>query len=419
MAGRPEAPRLASAPVDEEGGPGEPHGDEVHRDHVVQDLLVPAGERDDGGDGSLQRDRQHRHARARVEPSDAAEEDAVAGHRVVDARGGQDALGEEAEGRDRDADRDEARAALAEGEAHDVGGGSGARGEALGPERAQADDVDREVEHHDAGDTQQERARHVALGPLQLAHDEAGGLPAAVGEEDGHEGGAEGSQEAQGRRPVEHRPQRDALAAEGREADRHQPEDGDGLQHHQQRLDVVPGPHAEAVDAGQRGQGEDGHGRLGQRHRHELAEVAGEGHGHRGHPAALRDEEQRPAVEKGDPRAVGLAQVGVLPAHRGAQRGELGVDEGPGEGDEAAEAPRGQDERRRAHLPRHDVGVHEDARPDDAPHHEHRGAEGADLAGERRRARRSADHDVRRLYNGWGRVLNRLVAGRTGPDRRA
>ena len=76
----------------------------------------------------------------------------------------------------------------------------------VGPERPQADDVDGEVEDHDAGDAQQQRARHVALGPLQLPHHEAGGLPAAVGEEDGHEGGAEGGHEvertAAGRAPV-------------------------------------------------------------------------------------------------------------------------------------------------------------------------------------------------------------------------
>ena len=69
-------------------------------------------------------------------------------------------------------------------------------------------------------------------------------------------------------------------------------------------------------------------------------------------------------------------------AHRGAQRGELGVDEGAGEGHQAPEAPRGQDERRRRDLARDDVRVHEDAGADDAPHHQHRGAEQADLTGE-------------------------------------
>ena len=217
-----------------------------------------------------------------------------------------------------DAHRDETGAPRAEGEAHHVRGGGRARGETIGPERAQADDVHREVEHDDAGDAQEERARHVALRPLQLAHDEAGGLPAAVGEEDGHEGGAERGQRdretAVGRAPGA---ARRARRRRPRSPTATSPRIATVLSTISSDCTSLPGPHAEAVDGGQRGQGQDGHARLGQRQRHELAQVAREGHGHRGHPAALRDEEERPAVEEGHPRAVGLAQVGVLTAHRG------------------------------------------------------------------------------------------------------
>ena len=149
-------------------------------------------------------------------------------------------------------ERDQARAALAERRAHHVRGGRGARGEPVGAERAQADEVHREVEHHDAGDAEQQRPRQVALGPRSSPITKPDGLPAAVGEQHRHERRAERRDEVERRRPVEHGRERDALAAEGREAGRDEAEDRDGLQHHQQRLHAAARAHAEAVDGGER-----------------------------------------------------------------------------------------------------------------------------------------------------------------------
>jgi hypothetical protein len=71
----------------------------------------------------------------------------------------------------------------------------------------------------------------------------------------------------------------------------------------------------------------------------------------------------------------GFAEVGVLPAHLGASRGQLGVDERARERDRATGEPRAEDEEGRVHLLRDDVRVDEDARADDAAHHDHRRVE--------------------------------------------
>ena len=78
----------------------------------------------------------------------------------------------------------------------------------------------------------------------------------------------------------------------------------------------------------------------------------------------------------------GVAQVGVLSADVGAQRRELGVDEGAHERDDAAGGPYAEDERRGVDLPGHDVRIDEDAGADDAAHDEHGGVERAEAAGE-------------------------------------
>ena len=76
---------------------------------------------------------------------DAAEEQAVLGHREIDARRGQHALAEEAERRDGDAERDQGRAALAQREPHDVARRRLGCGQAGGPERMDADEGDAAV----------------------------------------------------------------------------------------------------------------------------------------------------------------------------------------------------------------------------------------------------------------------------------
>src|SRR5687768_9151137 len=98
------------AAEDEERERGQPEPDEVHRDDVVEYLLVAARDGDDGRERALQGDGRDGRARPRREPRDAAEEEAVLRHREVDARRRQHALAEKAERRDGDADRDEPRA---------------------------------------------------------------------------------------------------------------------------------------------------------------------------------------------------------------------------------------------------------------------------------------------------------------------
>ncbi len=70
-----------------------------------------------------------------------------------------------------------------------------------------------------------------------------------------------------------------------------------------------------------------------------------------------------------------LAEIRVLPADLGPSRRELRVDERARERDGAARDPREQNQERRVNLPRDDVRVNEDARPDDAAHHDHRRVE--------------------------------------------
>ena len=79
----------------------------------------------------------------------------------------------------------------------------------------------------------------------------------------------------------------------------------------------------------------------------ELEEIAGEGDRHRRHPARLDHQQQRPAVEEGRHRPPGVAQIGILAADFGPPRGELGIDEGAGDRDRAADQPDADDQRRR------------------------------------------------------------------------
>ncbi len=113
------------------------------------------------------------------------------------------------------------------------------------------------------------------------------------------------------------------------------------LEHHQPALDVAAGAHAEAVDQRQQRERRNarstpsGSGRMRQ-----LAEIAREGDRHRRHPARLDDQQQRPAVEEGRHRPVGVAQIGILAADLGPPRGKLGIDECAGDRDRCRRAAR-------------------------------------------------------------------------------
>jgi hypothetical protein len=119
----------------------------------------------------------------------------------------------------------------------------------------------------------------------------------------------------------------------------------------------------------------------------ELAEIAREGDRHRRHSARLDDQQQGPAVKEGRHRPPGIAQIGILAANLRPARGELGIDEGAGDCDQAAGQPDPDDQQRRAHLPGHLGRIQEDTRADDAAHHQHGRIEQAEPADELRFAR--------------------------------
>ena len=115
-------PAAVIAPAkDEKRQPSQAEEDEVDRDHVAEDLLVRARQRDDDGHDPLQGDRHDRHPGSLADPGHGAKEEPVVGHRVVDARRREHALAEEAERRNRDAEGDERRAALSQGQPHHRG----------------------------------------------------------------------------------------------------------------------------------------------------------------------------------------------------------------------------------------------------------------------------------------------------------
>src|SRR5207248_10520021 len=190
-------PRLATrakpAPPaeDEEAAGGEREEDEVDGDDVAQDRLVGPEERQRDRDRALQRDGDRRHARLRAHPRDGAKEEAVLRHGEVDAGGGEDRLAEEAERRQRDPGGDGGASAPAERADHDLQRRRTGRRESRGSQGTQADEGDEGIERDHPTYAGEERAGQVAARLLHLARDEAGGLPAAVREEDGNERRAE------------------------------------------------------------------------------------------------------------------------------------------------------------------------------------------------------------------------------------
>ena len=108
---------------------------------------------------------------------------------------------------------------------------------------------------------------------------------------------------------------------------------------------------------------------------------------------------------KPDDRVPGVAQVDVLAARARHQLAELGVGERAGERDRAADGPGGQHERRRVERAGDEVGVDEDARPDDSANDDHRRVEGAERTPKRharilhRRTYVECEQD--RMARGW------------------
>src|SRR5690606_11908748 len=85
----------------------------------------------------------------------------------------------------------------------------------------------------------------------------------------------------------------------------------------------------------------------------------------------------RPDVEEAGQRVPGVLQVDVLATRLGEARAQFGVGKGADERHEAADRPGEQHEPARIERARHEAGIDEDARPDDAADNHHRRVERA------------------------------------------
>ena len=100
---------------------------------------------------------------------------------------------------------------------------------------------------------------------------------------------------------------------------------GGEFQQHQETLHVAAAAHTEAIDQREDDQGHHRNPCVGQRGAGQLDEVFSERRSHGGHPARLHHEQQRPTVEKGDRRMVGIAQVRILTSGFRTESGQLCV----------------------------------------------------------------------------------------------
>ncbi len=160
---------------------------------------------------------------------------------------------------------------------------------------------------------------------------------------------------------------------------RHQRCDRPHFHQHQGALQITAGSGAQAIDG--REPQEDGRGdrAVAPRRAADFPVVSRKRYCYGGHSAGLRHEQEHPAVDEGHRRMISLAQIEILPARSGQARGQFRPDEGSQQGQRTARHPDAQDEKRRVHLPCDHARVHEDARPDDAAHHQHGGVEDAEL----------------------------------------
>src|SRR6516162_10598145 len=133
-----------------------------------------------------------------MNPGDAAKEDAVFGHREIDARSGQDGLPQKAESGEGDAGGDQRASARTKLRAHDGGGRGGCGRESRRAERADVDEIHRSVHGDDAENATDKTARKRFLRVPDFPAKEARGLPAAVGKQDGGHRRTEGEREFEG-----------------------------------------------------------------------------------------------------------------------------------------------------------------------------------------------------------------------------
>ena len=144
--------------------------------------------------------------------------------------------------------------------------------------------------------------------------------------------------------------------------------------------------HPEVVDGGDDGDRDGGPDARVRRVPAENAErVLRESDRDGGEPAALDQDERRPAEEERDERVIGLPQVDVLAARGGVEGRELREGKRAGESDRSADGPRRENETGRREPLRDDGRHDEDARADDSADDDHRRVEAAERAAEAQR----------------------------------
>ena len=356
--GRPQRPgrRGLTPPQDEERTGREAEEQPVGEDRVGQQLVVRVRGEQHQRHAGLEPEREDRRLVARVQASGAREEQAVAGHRVIEPRARDDHDAQEPEARDHDEQRHEPRAGVAGHAPGDIGGQRGRGRDLRRRERPEIREVQRQVQgdHDDHAD--HVGACQVPRRILDFGSQRSATLPAAVREEDRHERGEE---ETRARTPPA--PATSAQIQVARRAgavgedERQQHQDSAHLRRHERVVGALARAHAGDVHDRERHQREGGHrAHPHGAERHERSvDVGGKEDGDRGERSAVDDEEQRHAVEEADDRRVRAREVDVLPADVRQPRAQLGPDEPAQQGDAAAHRPCQQDQQRCVQHPRH------------------------------------------------------------------
>src|SRR5438094_4451088 len=374
--------RMVGAAQAKEANGGEAEEERVHGDDVVDDLRVGSGESDEDGPDALQGNGNDRDARAGMNPGDAAKEDTVFSHGEIDAWGGEDGLAKKAKGGKGDARGDERAAAWTECAAHHDRGRSGGTSESHGTERADVNKIHGSVDGDDAKNAEDESARESLARVADFAAEKAGGLPAAVGEENRSHRGTEGEGEVERRRLVEKRVKGNLRGAAAEKTEEFEHADSGDRDERHGGLHAAAGTDAEAIDRSEKRQGRGGDERIVDGPLREFEEIARERDGEKKKPTSLNDEKQHPAVKKCDAGMERFAKISVLAADHGQPRGQFGVNEATKECDEAARDPHRQDEEGGVDAFGDEIRIDENSRTDDAAHDGHSGAEKAEVARE-------------------------------------
>ena len=321
-----DQPALASTGVearvaageDEHRGADEREEGPLREHRVLQQLSVGLRDQQHTAPARLGHDRPDRALVARVKPRSGLEEQAIFGHREVEPRPGQDQDVHHTRRRDQHQDRDEARAGKAEHALGQLRRHRGRLGDLGHTQHSHIGRVDQRVCRDHDRDAAHDADRHRALGPFQVGAQESERVPAAVA----HEDRQQGEQERTGvRKSFGVSDHREAGSAE---REQNQEADGRELGQRQQVLHVAGEPHAAIVHEGQDNHEQQSDDLLEADERRDgHRRVAGERERDRGGYAGEDREEDRPPVEEGHARVVGLSQVHVQAAGPGHEPSEL------------------------------------------------------------------------------------------------